>query len=322
MKAGLGFQSDCETYRRGRGRTHTHAHSQTSPRLLGNSLHSLTPKGPGLYSNAGGPQAFLSLAGRHKNLLNNAAPFPAPQKPPPLQASPTNKPQLSVTNDNGKARPGLAGGPAGPPSKPRALWKKSVETLKTQPGGAAPGGGGGNPASTAGVPPAMKSQRYLPEEPPPPPHSDISECSSRPASHKDSDSVATRGGFKSVNQVRKRGGGGGPKIYSIDSDQASLQSAPPYRRDSQGGSEEQPYPPDLFPPDGTYSHKADAPILQLSATLLHHSHSAEADLHSMKDKKYSTYTHSRCQSLNAKNIHRVGSLAPNLSHRRSRRFAF
>ncbi|KAK7928989.1 hypothetical protein WMY93_005384 [Mugilogobius chulae] len=37
----------------------------------------------------------------------------------------------------------------------------------------------------------------------------------------------------------------------------------------------------------------DAPILQLSASLLHHSQSAEADLHSLKDKKYSTYnTHS------------------------------
>ena len=38
---------------------------------------------------------------------------------------------------------------------------------------------------------------------------------------------------------------------------------------------------------------ADAPILQLSASLLHQSHSAEADLHSLKDKKYSTYKHSR-----------------------------
>lgn len=147
----------------------------------------------------------------------------------------------------------------------------------------------------------MKSQRYLPEEPP---HSDISECSSRPPSHKDSDSMAARGGFKSINQLRKRGGGGGgggggSKIYSIDSDQASLQSAPPYQRDSQGGGDELSYPPDLFPPDSTYSHththshQADAPILQLSASLLHHSHSAEADLHSLKDKKYSTYTHSR-----------------------------
>ncbi|XP_037109502.1 glutamate receptor ionotropic, NMDA 2A isoform X1 [Syngnathus acus] len=250
----------------------------------GNSLHGLAPKGPGLYSNASGPQAFLSLSGRHKNLLNNAAPFPAQQKAPAHQASPTNKPQLSVTNaNNGTTRPGAA-----PPSKPRALWKKSVETLKTQPGGAAPGA-----APTPAVPPAMKSQRYLPEEPPPPPRSDISECSSRPTSHKDSDSVATRGAFKSVNQLRKRAGGGGgggsggSKIFSIDSDQASLQSAPPYQRDSQGGSDEQPYPP-----EGTYSHKGDAPVLQLSATLLHHSHSAEADLHSMKDKKYSTYTHS------------------------------
>uniref|UniRef100_A0A8C9WXV6 Glutamate receptor n=1 Tax=Sander lucioperca TaxID=283035 RepID=A0A8C9WXV6_SANLU len=201
-------------------------------------------KGPGLYSNAAGPHSFLSLSGRHKNLLNNAAPFPVQQKAPPLQTSP-NKPQLSITNDNGKTR--LA-------SKPRALWKKSVETLKTQPTVVSPGPSP-VPASGPGPPP-MKSQRYLPEEPP---HSDISECSSRPPSHKDSDSMAARGGFKPINH----------------------------------------YPPDLFPPDSTYSHshtlshQADAPILQLSASLLHHSHSAEADLHSLKDKKYSTYTHSR-----------------------------
>uniref|UniRef100_A0A3Q0SIP5 Glutamate receptor n=1 Tax=Amphilophus citrinellus TaxID=61819 RepID=A0A3Q0SIP5_AMPCI len=245
-----------------------------------NSLHSLPQKGPGLYSNAAGPQGFMSLSGRHKNLLNNAAPFPGQQKGPPHQTSLTGA--------------GLTA------SKPRALWKKSVETLKTQPSAVSPGP---SPAPGSGPgPPQMKSQRYLPEDPQ---HSDLSECSSRPPSHKDSDSMAARGGFKPINQLRKRGGGGGgagsgggaSKIYSIDSDQASLQSAPPYHRDSQGGSDEHPYPPDLFPPDSTYphthSHQADAPILQLSASLLHHSHSAEADLHSLKDKKYSTYTHKK-----------------------------
>uniref|UniRef100_A0AAQ5ZKS6 Glutamate receptor n=1 Tax=Amphiprion ocellaris TaxID=80972 RepID=A0AAQ5ZKS6_AMPOC len=228
----------------------------------GNSLHSLPQKGPGLYSNAAGPQGFLSLSGRHKNLLNNAAPFPGQQKVPTRLAGPT--------------------GPACSASKPRALWKKSVETLKTQPTVISPGP---SPAPASGPgPPTMKSQRYLPEEPP---HSDISECSSRPPSHKDSDSMATRGGFKPINQLRKRGGGGsaGTKIYSIDSDQASLQSAPPYQRDSQGGGDDHSYPPDLFPPDSTYSHththshQADAPILQLSASLL-----AILSLSSVKEK--------------------------------------
>uniref|UniRef100_A0A3Q2G739 Glutamate receptor n=1 Tax=Cyprinodon variegatus TaxID=28743 RepID=A0A3Q2G739_CYPVA len=221
----------------------------------GNSLHSLPQKGPGLYSNASGPQAFLSLSGRHKNHLNNSAPFPGQQQAPTIQTSP-NKPQLSITNDNGKNR--LAG-PAIAASKPRALWKKSVETLKTQPSVVSPGGPSPTPASGTG-PPQMKSQRYLPEEPQP---SDISECSSRPQSHKDSDSMGARGGF-------------------------NLQSAPLYQRDSQGGSDEHSYPPDLFPPDSTYSHQSDAPIMQLSASLLHHSHSAEADLHSLKDKKYTS----------------------------------
>ncbi|KAK7928988.1 hypothetical protein WMY93_005383 [Mugilogobius chulae] len=228
--------------------------------MKGNSLHGLPPKGPGLYSNAAGPQGFLSLsAGRHKNLLNNAAPFPGQPKGPPLQTSPNKPTQLSITNDNGQTR-GLSGPALAAASKPRALWKKSVETLKTQPAPATPGaqspGGSGGAGPQGTAPPQMKSQRYLPEEPP---HSDISECSSRPPSHKDSDSMATRGGFKPVNQLRKRGGGGGStgggKIYSIDSDQASLQSAPPYQRESQGGSEEHPYPPDLFPTESsTYAH--------------------------------------------------------------------
>uniref|UniRef100_A0A4W6CRZ2 Glutamate receptor n=1 Tax=Lates calcarifer TaxID=8187 RepID=A0A4W6CRZ2_LATCA len=209
-------------------------------------LDMMSGKGTAILSNTG----FLSLSGRHKNLLNNAAPFPTQQKAPVHQTSP-NKPQLSITNDNGKTR---MAGPACSASKPRALWKKSVETLKTQPTVISPGPSA-SPAPASGPgPPPMKSQRYLPEEPP---HSDISECSSRPQSHKDSDSMAARGGFKPINQLRKRGGGGGgggsggggSKIYSIDSD-------------------------------------------QLSASLLHHSHSAEADLHSLKDKKYSTYTHS------------------------------
>lgn len=152
----------------------------------------------------------------------------------------------------------------------------------------------------------MKSQRYLPEEPQ---HSDMSECSSRPPSHKDSDSMAARGGFKPISQLRKRGGGGGAgggtggnsgggagtRIYSIDSDQGSLQSASPYQRDSQGGGDDHSYPPEQFQAESTYSHshQSDTPILQLSASLLHHSHSAEADLNSLKDKKYSTYAHSR-----------------------------
>uniref|UniRef100_A0A8C7YP67 Glutamate receptor n=1 Tax=Oryzias sinensis TaxID=183150 RepID=A0A8C7YP67_9TELE len=150
------------------------------------------------YINAAGPQGFSSLSGRHKNLLNNAAPFPGQQQGPALQTSPS-KPQLSITND--KARLPAQAGTA---SKPRTLWKKSVETLKTQPSVISPGPSS-TPASGSG-PPQMKSQRYLPEEPQ---HSDMSECSSRPPSHKDSDSMAARGGFKPISQLRKRGGGGG-----------------------------------------------------------------------------------------------------------------
>ena len=114
-----------------------------------------------------------------------------------------------------------------------------------------------------------------------------------------------RAAFKPANQLKKRGGGGGAsgaggrsqeKIYSIDSDQGSLLSAPFYQRESQGGEEHELYPPGhahLGDAHLADAHLGDAPVLQLSATLLHHSHSADAELHSLKDRKYSTYTHTR-----------------------------
>ncbi|XP_045567277.1 glutamate receptor ionotropic, NMDA 2A [Salmo salar] len=279
--------------------------------MKGNSVVSLSPKGQGgLYSNTSTLQGFL---GRHKDLLNNSSPGPYPGKPKhhPLNlndANPNNI-EVSVTADNGKPRPP---GLAGPASKPRALWKKSVETLKQGPiplsgpaGGPAPGSAGSAPVPG---PATMKSQRYLPEDPP---HSDISECSSRPPSYMESDLGGPRmgmGGFKPPKDgLKKRpvggmggiGGGGGSgrsheKIYSIDSDQSSLHSAPLYQRDSLQE------PPDLTHThsdlrhshsEHSNTHSVDASILQLSATLLHHSHSADADLHSLKDKKYSTYKH-------------------------------
>uniref|UniRef100_A0A8K9X4S0 Glutamate receptor n=1 Tax=Oncorhynchus mykiss TaxID=8022 RepID=A0A8K9X4S0_ONCMY len=228
--------------------------------MKGNSVVSLSPKGQGgLYSNTSTLQGFL---GRHKDLLNNSSPGPYPGKPKPHPLS-LNDVEVSVTADNGKPHPP---GPAGPASKPRALWKKSVETLKQGPiplsgpsGGPAPGSAG-----SASVPghATMKSQRYLPEDPP---HSDISECSSRPPSYMESDLGGPRmgmGGFKPPKDgLKKR-----PKIYSIDSDQSSLHSAPLYQRDSL-----------QEPPDVTHTHSdlrhshsehsnaVDDSILQLSA---------------------------------------------------------
>ncbi|XP_055763225.1 glutamate receptor ionotropic, NMDA 2A-like isoform X2 [Salvelinus fontinalis] len=279
--------------------------------MKGNSVVSLSPKGQGgLYSNTSTLQGFL---GRHKDLLNNSSPGPYPGKPKhhPLSlndANPNNV-EVNVTADNGKPHPP---GLAGPASKPRALWKKSVETLKQGPiplsgpaGGPAPGSAG-----SASVPghAIMKSQRYLPEDPP---HSDISECSSRPPSYMESDLGGPRmgmGGFKPPKDgLKKRpvggmggvGGAGGSgrsheKIYSIDSDQASLHSAPLYQRDIlQEPSDLTHTHSDLRHSHSEHSntHSVDASILQLSASLLHHSHSADADLHSLKDKKYSTYKH-------------------------------
>uniref|UniRef100_A0A672LLH2 Glutamate receptor n=1 Tax=Sinocyclocheilus grahami TaxID=75366 RepID=A0A672LLH2_SINGR len=74
-----------------------------------------------------------------------------------------------------KNAPYSGGETARPPaSKPRALWKKSVETLRQNQG---PGGNSppSTPQPTETVP--MKSQRYLPEDAPA--CSDVSDCSGR-----------------------------------------------------------------------------------------------------------------------------------------------
>ncbi|KAI7810411.1 putative glutamate receptor ionotropic [Triplophysa rosa] len=86
---------------------------------------------------------------------------------------------LSITD----AQPGVAGngGSGGggetarpPASKPRALWKKSVETLRqTQ----SPGDNSPPSAAPASETLPMKSQRYLPEDAPA--RSDVSDCSGR-----------------------------------------------------------------------------------------------------------------------------------------------
>ncbi|KAJ8001350.1 hypothetical protein DPEC_G00168620 [Dallia pectoralis] len=269
--------------------------------IKGNSVSTLSSKGPGgLYSNTSTLQGFL---GRHKDLLNNSAPcagpFPGQPKHHPLSLNDANpnKVEVSVSADNGKPRlPGLAG----PASKPRALWKKSVETLKQAPISSPVHTGGPTLSGPAPGPAPMKSQRYLPEDPP---HSDLSECSSRPPSHKETDPGVARiamgglaglGSFKPPKDgLKKRlvggaGGGGGKdsdggsgrsheKIYSMDSDQASLQSASHYQRHG------------------------------LSASLLHHSLSAEADLHSLKDKKYSTYKHTSSGAVSSSKDKNSGS---------------
>ncbi|KAF3852386.1 hypothetical protein F7725_005741 [Dissostichus mawsoni] len=129
---------------------------------------------------------FLSLSGDIKTFLTMLR-RPCATENPALQTSP-NKPQLSITNDNGKTRP------IGLPSLP-SHRAQNLEPCgrKTQ---AHPGRGPG--------PPQMKSQRYLPEEPP---HSDISSAPAGRITQR-FDSMAARGGFKPINQLRKRGGVG------------------------------------------------------------------------------------------------------------------
>uniref|UniRef100_A0A3P8Y155 Glutamate receptor ionotropic, NMDA 2A n=1 Tax=Esox lucius TaxID=8010 RepID=A0A3P8Y155_ESOLU len=187
--------------------------SMSSPK---HSPNMLQPKI--IFINTSTLQGFL---GRHKDLLNNSAPcagpFPGQPKHHPLSLNDANpnKVEVSVTADNGKPRlPGLAG----PASKPRALWKKSVETLKQAPIPSPVHAGGPVPSGPPPGPAPMKSQRYLPEDPP---HSDLSECSSRPPSHKETDPGGARmglggpGGFKPPKDgLKKRlvggvGGGGG-----------------------------------------------------------------------------------------------------------------
>uniref|UniRef100_A0A4W3HV96 Glutamate receptor n=1 Tax=Callorhinchus milii TaxID=7868 RepID=A0A4W3HV96_CALMI len=103
-------------------------------------------------------------ANRHKDNRNNY--MLQAQHPLTLNDANPNSVEVAVSSDNPKAN-----------SRPRQLWKKSVETLRQNPSTVMEGA---PPEPKQGV----KNQRYLPEEVV---HSDVSDCSSRTTSYKDPD---------------------------------------------------------------------------------------------------------------------------------------
>ncbi|KAG9337646.1 hypothetical protein JZ751_028404 [Albula glossodonta] len=246
-----------------------------------------------IYSDSSDFQAFL--ANRHKDHLNNYV-FQG-QHPLTLNESNPNKVEVAVSADAAQTS-----------SKPRALWKKSVETLRQSQGGAAPEP---LPADSRLT---MKSQRYLPEDTA---HSDISDCSSRAASYKDPDNNQKH--LKPKDNLKKRSmtskyprdcsevelsylkskqvGQAREKIYTIDSDrEMSLHSDPLHYRESRGLPEDLDYP-EMYSDHNDNYRKPDQPIIHLNSSPLHH---ADTQLVPANDNKYNQYT--KYYSLKEKNV--------------------
>ncbi|XP_064178736.1 glutamate receptor ionotropic, NMDA 2A-like [Anguilla rostrata] len=246
-----------------------------------------------IYSDSSDFQAFL--ANRHKDHLNNYV-FQG-QHPLTLNEANPNKVEVAVSAEATQTS-----------SKPRALWKKSVETLRQNQGGAAP-----DP-----LPPdsrlTMKSQRYLPEEAA---HSDISDCSSRAASYKEADNNQKH--LKPKDNLKKRSmtskyprdcsevelsylkskqvGQTREKIYTIDSDrELSLHSDSLHYRDSRGLPEDLDYP-EMYSDHNDNYRKPDQPIIHLNSSPLHHT---DTELVPSKENKYNQYT--KYYSLKEKNV--------------------
>ncbi|KAJ8284047.1 hypothetical protein COCON_G00028970 [Conger conger] len=246
-----------------------------------------------IYSDSSDFQAFL--ANRHKDHLNNYV-FQG-QHPLTLNEANPNKVEVTVNAEAAQTS-----------SKPRALWKKSVETLRQNQGGAAP-----DP-----LPPdsrlTMKSQRYLPEEAA---HSDISDCSSRGTSYKDPDNNQKH--LKPKDNLKKRSmtskyprdcsevelsylkskqvGQTREKIYTIDSDrELSLHSDSLHYRESRVLSEDLEYP-EMYSDHNDNYRTPDQPIIHLNSSPLHHT---DTELVPSTDNKYNQYT--KYYSLKEKNV--------------------
>ena len=246
-----------------------------------------------IYSDSSDFQTFL--ANRHKDHLNNYV-FQG-QHPLTLNEANPNKVEVTVNAEATQTS-----------SKPRALWKKSVETLRQSQGSAAP-----DP-----MPPdsrlTMKSQRYLPEEAA---HSDISDCSSRGTSYKDPDNNQKH--LKPKDNLKKRSmtskyprdcsevelsylkskqvGQTREKIYTIDSDrELSLHSDSLHYRESRGLSEDLDYP-EMYSDHNDNYRTPDQPIIHLNCSPLHHT---DTELVPSQENKYNQYT--KYYSLKEKNV--------------------
>ncbi|XP_017339521.1 glutamate receptor ionotropic, NMDA 2A [Ictalurus punctatus] len=241
-----------------------------------------------VYADSSDIQSYL--ANRHKDHLNNYI-FQG-QHPLTLNESNPNTVEVAMSADAAQTA-----------AKPRALWKKSVDTLRQSQ----------TPDMLVPDPRlSMKSQRYLPEEAA---HSDISDCSSRAASYKDpennkhlkpKDSLKKRSMTskypRDCSEVElsylknKQGGTGREKIYTIDSDrELSLHSEPVHFRENRGLAADDLDFPEMYSDHNDNYRKCDQPIIHLNSSPLHHT---DVDLlpdnvfnkhYSLKDKNPSPH---------------------------------
>uniref|UniRef100_A0A672RZ78 Glutamate receptor n=1 Tax=Sinocyclocheilus grahami TaxID=75366 RepID=A0A672RZ78_SINGR len=205
-----------------------------------------------IYGDSSDLQAYL--ANRHKDHLNNYI-FQG-QHPLTLNESNPNTVEVAVSADTAQTN-----------AKPRALWKKSVDTLRQTQG-----------PDTLDPRLSMKSQRYLPEDTA---HSDISDCSSRATSYKDPDNnkhLKPKDNLKKRSMTskyprdcsevelsylkNKQGGVGREKIYTIDSDREGLTTD-----DLDFG--------EIYSDHNDNYRKCDQPIIHLNSSPLHQ---GESDL--------------------------------------------
>ncbi|XP_062874463.1 glutamate receptor ionotropic, NMDA 2A [Trichomycterus rosablanca] len=215
-----------------------------------------------IYTDSSDIQSYL--ANRHKDHLNNYI-FQG-QHPLTLNESNPNTVEVAMSADAAQSA-----------AKPRSLWKKSVDTLRQS-----------QPPDMLVTDPrlSMKSQRYLPEEA----HSDVSDCSSRAASYKESENKQH---LKPKDSLKKRpmtskyprdcsevelsylknkqGGTGREKIYTIDSDrELSLHSEPLHYRETRGLSADDLDYPEIFSDHNDNYRKCEQPIIHLNSSPLHH----------------------------------------------------
>ncbi|XP_026871567.2 glutamate receptor ionotropic, NMDA 2A isoform X2 [Electrophorus electricus] len=251
--------------------------------MTGNKGNSLAPKDIG-YSNSN-----TILANRHKETLNNAL-LPGQRAFSLADAQPG--PGMPGDNSTGGSDTSRA-----PASKSRALWKKSVETLRQNQGPS-----DDSPPSVA--PPmepraAMKSQRYLPEDAPA--RSDMSDCSGRvdlQKQHKVKETLRKRNRLpRDLSDVEL-------STLRSQASQQSNHSGQIYSQSSQGSQiytidsvdqEHGMHYPDIFSEHRDNKHRPPSsseqqPILQLNSSLLTQAHEPDVmqTTTAAKEKKYNT----------------------------------
>ncbi|XP_006637219.2 glutamate receptor ionotropic, NMDA 2A isoform X1 [Lepisosteus oculatus] len=245
------------------------------------------PPKEALYGETGSDlQTFMG--NRHKDNLNNYV-FQG-QHPLTLNESNPNTVEVAVSAD---ATPGT--------TKPRQLWKKSVETLRQSQG-----------SVQDTLPPdprmSMKSQRYLPEEAA---QSDISDCSSRAQSYKDPDNNQKH--HKPKDNLKKRSmtskyprdcsevelsylksKQGGSKIYTIDTErELGLHTDQHHFRENRALPEDLEYS-EMYQ-DHNDNYRKPEPVIHLNSSPLH-----ADDITPNNENKYNLY--SKHYSLKEKNV--------------------